>query len=136
MDEPSENTMGTQKPPKIPLTKGWRRHVRSAMLHVISLAQYATAYTHGWAANSVNTCIRLKAELERANQEITLLHEETRIKDARTVRINPYRRPHYPPTERLAILELKAARKLVARTNGRRLPRDDSHNCIVDATCR
>ena len=75
--------MGTQKPPKIPLPKGWRRHVRSAMLHVISLAQYATAYTHGWAANSVNTRIRLKAELERANQEITLLHEETRIKDAR-----------------------------------------------------
>ncbi len=102
--------MGTQKPPKIPLPKGWRRHVRSDMLHVISLAQYATAYTHGWAANSVNTRIRLKAELERANQEITLLHEETRIKDARMVRINPHRRPHYPPTERLAILELKAAR--------------------------
>jgi hypothetical protein len=75
--------MGTQTPPKIPLAKGWRQHVRSAMLHVISLAQFATAYTRGWAANSVNSRIRLKAELERAIQEIALLREEFRIKDAR-----------------------------------------------------
>ena len=77
--------MGTQKPPKLPLPKRWRRHVRSAMLHVISLAQFATVYTRGWAANSVNSRIRLKAELERANQEIALLREEIRIKDARLV---------------------------------------------------
>ncbi len=40
--------------PKIPLPKSWPEHVKSAMLHVISLAQYATAYTRGWAdaANS------------------------------------------------------------------------------------
>ena len=103
--------MGTQNPPKIPLPKGWRRQVRSAMLHVISLAQFATAYTRGWAANSVNSRIRLKAKLQRAIQEIALLGEEIRIKDARLARINPHRRPHYPPTERLAILELKAARR-------------------------
>ena len=33
-----------------------------------------------------------------------------RIKDARMARIAPLRRPHYPPTERMAILELRAAR--------------------------
>ena len=33
-----------------------------------------------------------------------------RIKDARMAQLDPHHRPHYPPTERLAILELKAAR--------------------------
>jgi hypothetical protein len=92
------------------LPKSWSRHVRWAILHVISLAQFATAHTRSWAANSVNARIRLKAERDHAVQELTLLREETRIKDARMVSINPHRRPHYPPAERLAILELKAAR--------------------------
>ena len=80
------------------------------MLHVLSLAQYAAVYTRGWAADSVNRRVRLQADLDRANQEIALLREETRIKDARLARIDPHRRPHYPPTERMAILELRAAR--------------------------
>jgi transcriptional regulator with XRE-family HTH domain len=33
-----------------------------------------------------------------------------RIKDARMAQISPHRRPYYPPTERMAILELRAAR--------------------------
>ena len=37
--------MAAKKQPTIPLPKSWAKHVRSAMLHVISLAQYATAYT-------------------------------------------------------------------------------------------
>jgi hypothetical protein len=32
-----------------------------AILHVISLAQFATAHTRGWAANNINSRIRLKA---------------------------------------------------------------------------
>jgi transposase InsO family protein len=39
-----------------------------------------------------------------------MLHEELRIKDARLARIPARERPHYPPTERLAVLALKAAR--------------------------
>jgi transposase InsO family protein/DNA-binding transcriptional regulator YiaG len=39
-----------------------------------------------------------------------LLGEEIRIKDARMQRIDPHKRSHYPPTERMAILELRAAR--------------------------
>jgi len=95
-------------PPEIPLPRSWPSRVKSAVLHVISLAQFTLAYTRGWAANSINSRIRLKAELERANQEIALLGEEIRIKDARMARIQPHRRPYYPPTERLAILEIKA----------------------------
>jgi transposase InsO family protein len=96
--------------PRIPLPKSWSTHVHAAILHVIALAQFATAHTRSWAANSINSRIRLTAERDRAVQELALLHEEARIKDARMASINPHRRPHYPPAERLAILELKAAR--------------------------
>ena len=41
---------------------------------------------------------------------MALLREELRIKDARLERVPPHRRPHYPAVERLAILELRAAR--------------------------
>lgn len=100
----------SQETSKIPLPKGWKKHVRSAVLHVISLAQYATTYTRAWAADSFNGRVRLKAELDWASHQIALLHEELRIKDARWARIDPHRRPHYPPTERMAILQLRAAR--------------------------
>ena len=37
---------------KLTLPDGWPGQVRSAMLHVTSLAQYALASTRGWAVNS------------------------------------------------------------------------------------
>jgi transposase InsO family protein len=80
------------------------------MLHLISLAQYVTVYTRSWAVDSMNGRVRLKAENDRLRQEIALLREEIRIKDVRMAQISPHRRPHYPPTERMAILELRAAR--------------------------
>ena len=101
---------GPSNPLRISLPKAWPKRIHAAVLHVISLAQFATAHTRSWAANTVNARIRLKAERDRAVQELALLREETRIKDARMVSINPHRRPHYPPPERLAILEFKAAR--------------------------
>ncbi len=52
----------------------------------------------------------MKTECDRLEQEVALLREEIRIKDARMAQIDPQRRPHYPPTERMAILELRAAR--------------------------
>ena len=58
--------------------------------------------------HSANCRVRLKAELDRANQDIALLREEVRIKDARMARIDPHRRPHYPPVEWLAVLQLRA----------------------------
>jgi putative transposase len=80
------------------------------MLHVISLAQFALAYTRGWAVNSPIVRVRLKAENDRLKQEIALLKEEIRIKDVRMERIDPPKRPHYAPTERMSILKLRAAR--------------------------
>lgn len=102
--------MRRRKPPDVPLPKGWSKHVRSAVLHVISLAQYITVYTRSWAADSVNGRVRLKAENERLKQEVALLKEQSRINGRRTDLTPPHRRPHFPATERLAILELRAAR--------------------------
>ena len=62
------------------------------------------------SSNSSNQRVRLKAELDRAQEQIALLEEEIRIKDARMARIPASHRPRYPPCERMAILELRAAR--------------------------
>ena len=103
--------MTAKEKPKIPLPKDWTGNVRSAVLHVISLAQYATAYTRSWAANSPNERMRLKTENGRLEAEVALLTEEIRIKDARLLSWDSRKRPQYPPTERMAILELRAARR-------------------------
>jgi putative transposase len=58
----------------------------------------------------MNPQLRWRAEGDRLQQENQLLREEIRIKDARMEQLEAHRRPHYPPTERLAILELRAAR--------------------------
>ena len=65
--------MTAKEKPKIPLPKDWTGNVRSAVLHVIGLAQYATAYTRSSAierttsapstgrrspASSVKFCVR------------------------------------------------------------------------------
>ena len=100
-DEPSKH---------LPLPKQWSRQVQSVVLHVISLAQYALTEARGWAADSVNPRLRLSSEIERLETEVALLREEMRLKDARMARLPAARRPHYLPTERMAILELRAAR--------------------------
>jgi hypothetical protein len=102
--------MMNKKTPRITLPKSWTKHHRLAMHHVISLVRFATSYTRGWAANSMNPQARLKVENDHLRQEVALLQEEIRIKDARLGMISPARRPHCLPTERMAILELRAAR--------------------------
>jgi putative transposase len=94
----------------LPVPKNWRRSIRSALLHVIALAKYTLVYTRSWAGNSSSGRVRLAAKANQFEQAIALLREEIRIKDARMERIPAGQRPHYQPTERLAILELRAAR--------------------------
>ncbi len=53
---------------------------------------------------------RIAAEKDRLQQEIALLREELGIQGARMSVVVPHRRPRYAPTERLAILEVRAAR--------------------------
>jgi hypothetical protein len=82
----------------IPLPSGWAKNVRSAVLQVISLAHYAITCARGWAANRINARVRLAARNDRLQQETELLREEIRIKDARMAKLNPRRRPYYPPS--------------------------------------
>jgi hypothetical protein len=89
---------------------GWPKNVKSAVLHVVSLAHYAITCARGWAANSINARVQLSSDNDRLNQDNQLFREELRIKDARIAKLEPRRRPHYPATERMAILALKAVR--------------------------
>ena len=86
-----------KNPPQIPLPKGWNKFVKSGMIHVFALAQYALIYSRSWAADSSNQRVRLKAENNRLEQELAAFREGTRIKDARMSRLDPKRRPHYLP---------------------------------------
>ena len=63
----------------IPLPKSWRAKVCAAMLHVVSLVKYAAVYTRGWAANSHNAPVRLRADKDRLLHEVALLREGTSI---------------------------------------------------------
>jgi len=95
----------------IPLPKDWPRGVKSALIHSVSLAHTVITYSRSWCADSPLKRVQLAGELDQARQEIALLREEIRIKDARMARIPPHHRLFYPPTERMSILALKAARR-------------------------
>jgi putative transposase len=95
---------------RLALPKDWTRSIQAALVHVMALAHYAMVSTRSWAADSANARVRLTAKANTLEQEVELLREELRIKDGRLNRIPPQRRPYYAPTERLAILELRASR--------------------------
>ena len=95
--------------PVIPLPRSWREHVRSGVLHAISLA--STALTVSWSrASARSSRHRLQAEIDRLRAEIKHLQEEMAIKASRWGRHSPRRRPHYGPIQRMRILRLRAAR--------------------------
>ncbi len=85
------------------------------------MANVVFTVTRGHAEHHFSRGVRLQAENDRLRNEISLLHEELRIKDARMERLPAQRRPHYPPVERLAILELRAARGWSLAQTARRL---------------
>jgi len=82
------------------LPKQWSRHVKSGILHAVSLASVALSYARGRATGER----RLRAQLEQATTEIALLREEISIKDGRWERSHTRRRPHYTPIQRMRIL--------------------------------
>jgi len=84
--------------------------VRRGVIHVVSLAHVALTRVRGDCLNSRITRVKLATEVERLTAELALLREELRIKDARMRGVDARRRPQYAPTDRMAILVLKAAR--------------------------
>ena len=107
--------------PALRLPKHWPRRVRSAVVHAVSMANVAFTAARSHAEHQFDVRARRQAENDRLQCEVSLLREEIRIKDARMERVPVQRRPHYPPIERLAILELRAARGWSLAQTGRRL---------------
>jgi len=58
---------------EIPLPKNWPVHIKSSILHTISLARAAFTSVCGWAAKRADKIAHLQAELENAKSEIALL---------------------------------------------------------------
>ena len=100
---------------KIPLPRAWNRRTKAAILQILALSHYAFTVLVAGAANDRSRWARLHGENDRLSHELALLREELRIKNARMARVPPHRRPHYTPLERMAILELRAARGWSAR---------------------
>lgn len=94
----------------LPLPKAWPKRVKNALINTVSLAHVAITYSRSWCADSPLKRVQLTGELDQARQEIAMLKEEIRIKDARMAKIPPHQRPFFPPAERLSILALRAAR--------------------------
>ncbi len=99
-----------RKAPRIPLPERWPGHVKSGILHVISLAHVALTAARARASKRRGIVARLRAKVEEPAGEISLLKEEQSLKDLRMGRVPPRRRPRYRGVERMRILALKAAR--------------------------
>ncbi len=85
---------------QIRLPRQWPEHVKSGILHAISLASVVLSFARG----HVTGRRRPQAQIEQANAEIALLREELYIKDSRWERSRPRRRPHYTSSQRMRIL--------------------------------
>ena len=66
--------MPDQSPLDLPLPTGWAKNIKSAVLHVISLAQFALAYTRGWAADALNPRAGQAAEMDRLSDQHNACH--------------------------------------------------------------
>jgi putative transposase len=85
------------------------------------MAHAAFSASQGRIEHHFDDRMRLRAENDRLRREVYLLVEELRIKDARMEKLTAQRRPHFPAVERLAILELRAARGWSLAQTARRM---------------
>ena len=67
---------GKPSSPSLRLPRQWKKRVRSAVLHAISLAQFALTSARGQIQRRDHARDRRFAELERLRQEIRPLKEE------------------------------------------------------------
>ena len=71
--------VGPTRPPRIPLPSGWPLRVRSAVIHVISLAHYSLTSTRSWAANNWNARINGILKSERVHDRAYQTRDEARL---------------------------------------------------------
>ncbi|NQT40270.1 MAG: hypothetical protein HQ581_22445 [Planctomycetes bacterium] len=91
----------------LPLPKDWTANLRHAVLNVIGIVRIAMLSGREFLIQEDKPHV---AQVHRLETEVAMLREELRINGARTRRIDPHQRPQYLPTERMAILELRAMR--------------------------
>src|SRR5215207_3851699 len=91
------------------LPRGWPSHAKSAVVQALALAHFVMVHVRGWCLDSRIARVRLVAERDIAVCKVVSLEEEARILRSRLAHVDAQRRPHYPPTSRLAILALRAA---------------------------
>src|SRR5690606_23523595 len=106
----SVSTQPDPAPASVPLPKHWPAHVRSAIVAAVGLARTSITLARGWAINSPIARARLAGENDRSRAEVALLLRELDLLRARFQRMPASKRPHFSPTQRLEVLELKAAR--------------------------
>jgi len=95
--------------PEVDLPRSWPDQAKRACVHPAGLAHVAIRKVRGLLTDSPRKAACLAAERDAALAELAQAREEARILRARTEGVDPRRRPHYPPPERLAILTLRAA---------------------------
>ncbi len=107
--------------PTIPLPRGWSSKAKSLLVCATALAHKVLVFSRSVAVNSKLQRVRLQVTVDELSAENAMLREELRIKDDRTSRIPARTRPHFPPQERLAILQLQAARGWSTAQTARRM---------------
>ena len=91
------------------LPKDWNESVRHAVLNVVGIVRLAMLSGREFLIREGDVP---RAHIHRLETEVALQREELRIVAVRMNRIDPKRRPQYPPVERMAILELRALPRL------------------------
>src|SRR5258708_705802 len=103
----------------------------------MSLAHHVLVTTRGWAANSRSECVRLRAEIDQCKQEIALLREEMRIKDARTHgRYASCPTPPLSANRTARHSRTTGGTRLVAGPNRPRLSAHHRDHCLLDEAAR
>jgi transposase-like protein len=96
-------------PPTIHLPDAWPTQVKGGLLHATALARSGLVELWAGFENGLLVQARAAARAARLAPRLAQRSEELRILRARLRRVDPRRRPHYEPEERLAILQLRAA---------------------------
>jgi len=94
--------MAPRRPIRLP--RHWPEHVKSSILHAISLP--VSPCPTPWARHRAR---RLRAQVEQSSTEVALVREELDIKDGRWARRPPPQAALHTD-QRMRILQLRAAR--------------------------
>ena len=85
---------GNTSPKRITIPKDWPEFVKSAIIHVISLAGFVISNTRGLVVKGTHGSAQYKIQNEALEHEIGLLKEELLIKDARKSMIDALKPGH------------------------------------------